>query len=170
MQQRRWRGVLAGMLALGGLPAALCGVGAWPATAAAAGGVTVEEAWARPSVPGQPGGGGFLTIRNSGTTADRLLSVQADVSKTVELHTMSMQGDVMQMRRVEGIPVPAGQTVQLKPGGLHVMFIGLKAPLKQGTTFPLKLTFQNAGEVTVPMSVRFHPPAPGAPAKRASAP
>jgi copper(I)-binding protein len=132
-------------------------VGAQPA---AAGGLTVENAWARPTAPGQSAGGGYLTIRNQGA-ADRLLGMQAGVSEKVELHTMAMQGDMMQMRQVDAIPVPAGTTVQLKPGGLHVMFIGLKAPLKQGDRIALKLRFERAGELTVPMLVRLHPPAPG---------
>jgi periplasmic copper chaperone A len=164
MNRRRLCGVLARAVpgAMGGL--ALAGLGSLGAQAAAAqpataGGLTVEQAWARPTVPGQSAGGGFLTIHNPGA-ADRLLGIEAGVSGMVELHTMAMQGDVMQMRRVGAINVPAGRSVQLKPGGLHVMFMGLKAPLKQGDTFPLKLKFERAGEVTVPMTVRVHPPPP----------
>ena len=112
----------------------------------------VEDAWARPTVSGQAGGGGFLKITSP--TADRLVAATAPVSKTVELHTMQMDGNVMRMRQVPAIDIPAGQTVELKPGGLHVMFIGLTQTLKDGATFPLKLRFEKAGEVEVEVKVR----------------
>lgn len=112
----------------------------------------VEAAWARPTVAGQSGGGGYLKI-TGGTAADRLLAASAGVSKAVELHTMEMDGNVMRMRPVEGIDVPAGATVELKPGGLHVMFMGLTKTLKAGDSFPLTLRFQKAGELKVEMKV-----------------
>ncbi len=110
------------------------------------------RAYARATAPAQPAGGGFLTLHNGGA-ADRLVSAQAPVSSTVELHTMRMDGDVMRMRQVEAIDLPAGQKVELKPGGLHLMFIGLKAPLKAGDSFPLTLKFEKAGELTVSVRV-----------------
>jgi copper(I)-binding protein len=112
----------------------------------------VEDAWARPTVAGQAGGGGFLKITSA--TADRLIAASAAVSKTVELHTMQMDGDVMRMRQIPAIEIPAGQTVELKPGGLHVMFIGLTQTLDNGASFPLTLRFEKAGEVTVDVKVR----------------
>lgn len=116
--------------------------------------VRVEQPWARATVPGQPAGGGYLKLTNAGAAADRLLSVSADVSSSVELHSMTMDGDVMRMRQVDGIDVPAGGSVELKPGGLHVMFIGLKAPLKAGASFPVTLKFAKAGEVKSTMVVK----------------
>jgi copper(I)-binding protein len=113
---------------------------------------TVERAVARATAPGQPNGGGYLTLKGGGS-GDRLIGAQADVSKSVELHTMTMEGDVMRMRQVDAIDVPAGKTVELKPGGQHIMFVGLKSPLKAGDSFPLTLRFQNAGDVTVNMKV-----------------
>ena len=118
----------------------------------------VEDAWARPTVAGQAGGGGFLRITSA--TADRLVSASAPISKTVELHTMQMDGDVMRMREVPAIEIPAGQTVELKPGGLHVMFIGLNQPLQEGAGFPLTLRFEKAGEVKVDMKVTMKPGTP----------
>jgi copper(I)-binding protein len=118
----------------------------------------VEDAWARPTVAGQAGGGGFLKITSA--TADRLISASAPVSKTVELHTMQMDGDVMRMRQIPAIEIPAGQTVELKPGGLHVMFIGLTQTLDSGASFPLTLRFEKAGEVKVEVQVRNQGPAP----------
>jgi periplasmic copper chaperone A len=116
------------------------------------GAITIGHPYARATAAGQPTGGGFLKLDNGGAD-DRLVSASADVSKTVELHVMKMEGDVMQMRQVEAIELPAGKAVELKPGGLHIMFIGLKAPLKPGDTFPLKLRFEKAGEVTVQVNV-----------------
>jgi periplasmic copper chaperone A len=116
------------------------------------GAIAIGHPYARATVPGQPAGGGFLKLENKGD-ADRLLSASASVSGSVELHSMSMDGDVMRMRQVNAIDLPAGKTVELKPGGLHIMFIGLKAPLKAGDSFPLKLKFEKAGEVTVEVKV-----------------
>ena len=118
----------------------------------------VEDAWARPTVAGQAGGGGFLKITSA--TADRLIAASAPVSRTVELHTMQMDGDVMRMREIPAIEIPAGQTVELKPGGLHVMFIGLTQTLDSGASFPLTLRFEKAGEVKVDVKVRNQGPAP----------
>ena len=127
---------------------------AWSASAHdyKAGEIAIGHPWARPTVPGQAGGGGFLTLENKGA-ADRLLSAKSDVAKSTELHEMKMEGDVMKMREVGAIDLPAGQTVALKPGGYHVMFMGLKAPLKVGTSFPMVLKFEKAGEVTVQVNV-----------------
>jgi copper(I)-binding protein len=118
----------------------------------------VEAAWARPTVNGQSGGGGFLKI-TGGSAGDRLLSASAGVSKLVELHTMEMDGNVMRMRPIDGIAIPAGATVELKPGGSHVMFMGLKQTLKAGDRFPLTLRFEKAGEVKVEMQVATQVPA-----------
>jgi copper(I)-binding protein len=116
------------------------------------GAITIGHPYARATAAGQPTGGGYLSFANAGP-ADKLLSVSADVSKSVELHEMKMEADVMKMRQVDGIEVPAGKTVELKPGGYHVMFVGLKAPLKAGDKFPAKLKFEKAGEVDVTFNV-----------------
>ncbi|WP_345534793.1 copper chaperone PCu(A)C [Viridibacterium curvum] len=118
-----------------------------------AGKLRIIHPWARATAPGAMAGGGFLKIENKGE-ADRLVSASAGVSEAVELHTMSMEGDVMKMQKLDrGIELPAGKTTELKPGGLHIMFIGLKAPLKQGEKFPLKLKFEKAGEVNVEVAI-----------------
>ena len=117
----------------------------------------VEAAWARPTVAGQSAGGGYLKI-SGGASADRLLSASSTVARHVELHTMEMDGNVMRMRPVESVAVPAGQTVELKPGGLHVMFMGLAQPLKGGSSFPLTLRFEKAGDVTVQVKVATQAP------------
>ncbi len=116
------------------------------------GAITVVDPHARATAAGQPTGGGFMKFVNRGR-ADRLVSVSADVSKSVELHTMTMEGDVMRMRQVDAIELPAGKTVELAPGAYHIMFVGLKAPLKAGGSFPLTLKFQKAGAVTVAVKI-----------------
>jgi periplasmic copper chaperone A len=107
--------------------------------------VKVEGAWARPTAAGQQGGGGFLSITSA--AGDRLLGGSTPVAERFELHTMAMKGDVMEMRQVEAIELPAGQKVEFKPGGLHVMFIGLAKPLAPGSKVPVTLKFEKAGEV-----------------------
>ena len=90
------------------------------------GNIDIGHPYARVTVAGQPIGGGFLKLNNRGGD-DKLLSATAAVSASVEMHTMNMDGDVMRMRQVDAIPLPAGKTVELKPGGYHLMFVGLKA-------------------------------------------
>jgi len=119
--------------------------------------VKVEQPWARPTVEGQMAGGAFLKIQNVGG-ADRLLSASSSAAGMVQLHTMSMEGDVMKMREVEAIDLPAGTTVELKPGGLHLMLMGLKSPLKEGSKVPLTLKFEKAGEVKVEVPVAAKAP------------
>jgi len=121
------------------------------------GAITIGHPYARATAAGQPTGGGYMSFANAGP-ADKLLSVSADVSKSVELHEMKMEANVMKMRQVDGVELAAGKTVELKPGGYHVMFVGLKAPLKAGDKFPAKLKFEKAGEVDVVFNVE----APGA--------
>lgn len=115
--------------------------------------LTVENAWARATPPGAPVGGAYFTVRNGGA-ADKLVGGASPAAARVELHIMSMQDNVMRMRRVESIDVPAGQAVELRPGGLHLMLIDLKAPLNAGDTVPLTLRFENAGEVEVRIPVQ----------------
>ena len=115
--------------------------------------IDIGHPFARATAAGQPTGGGYLKLVNGGGADDRLLSATAGVSARVELHSMSMEGDVMRMRQVDSIALPAGKTVELKPGGLHIMFIGLKEPLKAGDKFPMKLRFEKAGEVEVMVNV-----------------
>lgn len=119
------------------------------------GSLEIGHPWVRATPRSAPVGGGFLTIANTGAAADRLLAVKADVSEKVELHEMSMDGGIMKMRALpEGIAVPAGGRVELKPGGYHVMFIGLKAPLEAGKSFKGTLQFEKAGPIEVDFMVQ----------------
>ena len=116
------------------------------------GNIMIGHPYARATAPGQSVGGAFLTLDNRGAD-DRLLSATSEMARSVELHSMSMDGTVMRMRQVDGVAAPAGKVIELKPGGLHIMLMGLKAPLKAGDTFPLTLRFEKAGEVTVTVNV-----------------
>ena len=109
----------------------------------------VTSAWARATPAKAENGVAYLTIRSP--TPDRLVSVSSPVAKKAELHTMSMEGMVMKMRPLAGLDIAAGQPVTLKPGGEHIMLLGLNGPLREGQSFPLTLTFEKAGmrEVTV---------------------
>ena len=118
----------------------------------AAGDIRITRPWTRAA--GQGGtGAGYMTIRNAGAAPDRILSARAAVAGTVELHTHIRDGDVMRMRPVLAIDIPAGGAVQLAPGGLHIMLIGLTAPLRQGERVPLTLVFERAGEVQIQLAV-----------------
>jgi copper(I)-binding protein len=116
------------------------------------GAIKVEHAYTRATVPGQQVAGGFMKIENKGGV-DLLVSASSPVAGEVQLHEMAMEGNVMKMRQVKDIPVPAGGAVELKPGGMHLMFMNIKAPLTAGETVPVKLKFAKAGEVEVKMPV-----------------
>jgi copper(I)-binding protein len=116
--------------------------------------ITIERPWARASAPGQTVGGGFMTILHQGATEDRLVSATTPIAREVQIHTMNMDGGVMRMRPVEGgLAIPAGGRVVLQPGGLHLMFMELSAPLVAGSTFPVTLRFANAGDIKVDFNV-----------------
>ncbi|MEP7101629.1 MAG: copper chaperone PCu(A)C [Burkholderiales bacterium] len=147
-------------------PAVVAALLALAVTAASAheyqlGPIKIDHPYARSTAAGQPTGGGYMSFVNAGV-GDRLVSASADVAKSVELHEMKMEGDVMKMRQVEGIEIGGGKTVELKPGGYHLMFVGLKAPLKEGASFPMKLKFEKAGEVTVEVKIEAPGTAHGA--------
>ncbi|MBA3597892.1 MAG: copper chaperone PCu(A)C [Methylibium sp.] len=129
-----------------------------------AGAIRIAHPWARPTVAGQMAGGGYFKLENRGKTADRLLSVSSTAAERVELHTMKLDGDVMRMRQLDAIELPAGGSVELKPGGDHLMLLGLKAPLELGKSIPLKLTFEKAGDVMVEVKVEKAAAAAAAPA------
>jgi periplasmic copper chaperone A len=117
------------------------------------GDLLIDHPWARPSAGQAKNGAAYLRIVNGGKTADRLLSVSTPAAGKTELHTHVHEAGVMRMRQVEAIDVPAGGSVELKPGGLHVMLFGLEKPLHAGFGFPLTLTFAKAGAVEVTVLV-----------------
>jgi len=130
-----------------------------PATAAKAadkahvGDITVSNAWARATIGPKRPGGAYLAIANAGSTSDHLIAAETPVAGKAELHTHTMTGGVMKMSQVKNIEVPAGGMAMLKPGGFHVMLFDLTAALAEGTMFPLTLTFEKAGKVTITVHV-----------------
>jgi periplasmic copper chaperone A len=127
------------------------------------GALQIGHPWARATAPTAPAGGGFLTITNTGTTPDRLVSAKSPTANMVQIHEMKMEGNVMRMRELEkGLEIPPGGTVTLAPGGFHLMMMGLKAPLKQGEKVPVTLTFEKAGSIDVELDVEAMGATPGA--------
>ena len=125
-----------------------------------AGGLQIDSPWARATPKGATVGAGYLTITNKGTESDRLVGGSAAPASRFEVHTTVMENGVARMRQVNGQEIKPGETVELKPGGTHVMFTGLKQPLSQGQTVKGTLVFEKAGMVTIEFAVQ----AVGAPA------
>lgn len=115
-----------------------------------AGDMHISNPYARPTVPGQTSGGAYITMENKGTTPDKLVSVASSAAKSVEIHTMSMDGNVMKMREVPNIEIKPATTVTMKPGGgYHIMLIGINQQLKAGDTITLTLRFEKSGNVDI---------------------
>lgn len=120
-----------------------------------AGDLVISQGWSRATPGGAKVAGGYLTIVNKGAVADRLLSGSADVSGKIEVHEMATANGVMTMRPLnDGLAIEPGQTVQLAPGGYHLMMMDLKAPLKQGDKVPVTLQFAKAGAVKLTLDVQ----------------
>ena len=132
--------------------------------------VAVDGAWARASVQGQKATGAFMRL--TAPEATRLVRVESPVAGVSEVHEMKMEGDVMKMRALPGLDLPAGKAVELKPGGYHVMLMDLKAPLAKGASVSLTLVFQDAKgvesqqQVQLPVATQA-PGAQGGPAAHA---
>lgn len=119
------------------------------------GSITVLHPWARATPGPAKAGAGYLGIKNDGPTSDKLIKAESNLSKRTELHTHLMEGGIMKMVHVEeGVEVPEGQEVTFEPGGLHVMFMGLKGPFKEGESLPITLYFEKAGKVDVELIVK----------------
>lgn len=123
----------------------------------------IGHPYARATVPGQPAAGAYLSIENKGPAADRLVGVSSPVSKSGEIHTMAMEGNLMKMREVDGgLEIKPGQKIAMQPGnGYHIMLMGLSKPLQAGEKLPLTLTFEKAGKIEVTVNVQ-DPAAAGA--------
>ena len=114
----------------------------------------LSDPFTRATLPNAPVAGGFVTIMNMGDTDDTLIAATSDIAGTTEIHTMEMDGDVMRMSELEdGLPIPAGETVTLAPGGFHLMFMQLNTPLVEGETVSVTLTFEAAGDVTLDLPI-----------------
>ena len=117
--------------------------------------ITVEQPWARATAGGAKTGAVYLTLDNKSGTADSLTGASSNVADKLQIHEMKVENGVMKMREIAGgLPIPAGGSVALKPGSYHVMLIGLKKPLTAGEKFPLTLTFEKAGNMSVTVPVQ----------------
>ena len=113
---------------------------------------TVEQAWARGSIGPAKSGSAYMTLHGAGE-GDRLLGASSPAAARVELHTNIEDGGVMKMRPVESIELAPGESITLKPGGIHLMLFGLAAPLEEGARFPMTLNFEKAGAFDVEIEV-----------------
>lgn len=163
---------LTGALALTALLAGAAALSAaleLPAAAASdydVGSIHISQPWSRATPKGAASGAGYMTLTNKGTVPDRVSCVSDDASTQCQIHTMTMEGGVMKMRPVEGgLEIKPGESVMLKPGGNHMMFLSLKHPLEQGGMVKATLKFDHAGTIDVEYPVL----AIGAPAPDASA-
>lgn len=137
------------------LLAAACGPPQRPPAAESTGpAITISDAWATVTPGGVNVSAGYLAIANAGAESDRLTGASSPRAASVEMHTMTMTGDVMEMRQVDALDVPAGGAASLSPGGNHLMFIGVTQPFAQGEDIPVTLTFEHAGAIEVTLPVR----------------
>jgi copper(I)-binding protein len=117
--------------------------------------IVIDKPFSRATPGGSQVGIGYMSITNKGAAADRLVSASSPAAEKVQIHEMTMQNGVMKMRELpNGLPIEAGKTVSLAPGGNHLMLMGLKAPLKQGDKIPLTLNFEKTGKIDVMLDVQ----------------
>ena len=116
--------------------------------------LSVRDAWVAEALPGQSMTAAYMIIANEGDVDEELLSVESEVAERVELHKIEQQGEMMRMQKVGSIMVAPGQEVELKPGALHVMLIGLTREIKEGDTVEFKLTFESGASLTVSAPVK----------------
>lgn len=128
--------------------------GAAPAAPLFLGDLTLSGPFSRATLPNAPVAAGFVTIANGGSQDERLLAASSDVAGKTQIHEMANEGDVMRMRPLpDGLPIPASASVELAPGGCHLMFMDLRRPLVEGGTVVVTLTFERAGTIEVPLAI-----------------
>ena len=115
--------------------------------------IVIDHPWARATPTGAKTGAAYVTLINNGSSGDRLLAAKTPVADAVQFHSVSEENGVSRMREMRAVEVPPGGKVTFSPGGMHIMLVGLKQPLKEGQTFPLSLTFEKAGKVDVTVSI-----------------
>ena len=135
------------------LTISLLGLGASIAHDFTVGDIQIEHPWSRPLPAVSTNGAAYMTIYNRGGKDDRLVSVSTQVAQRAALHTHLHEGGLMKMRPVPSVEIPAGGSATFKPGGLHMMLVGLKRPMTEGLKFPLTLLFERAGQVEVTVTV-----------------
>lgn len=124
------------------------------ACGATSGELAIQNAWARPAGSGE-NGAAYFVIENGTVEDDTLLGVSSDIASAIEVHMSMMDGNgVMSMQMPEEVPIPAGKSIEFKPGGLHVMLIGLNQDLKAGDTISLTLNFEKTGSLVIEIPVK----------------
>jgi len=118
------------------------------------GDIQVRHPWSRATPPGAKVGAGYMEIRNNGAQPDRLLSASTAAAKRVEIHVTERDGEVMKMREVKTLTIPARERFTLRPGGAHLMLVDLAQPLKKGDRLAMTLRFERAGELQVELEVQ----------------
>lgn len=113
----------------------------------------ILKPWSRPLPAVSVNGAAYMTLLNTGTVADKLISVSTPAAKKAEIHTHVMDGGMMKMRPVGALEIPPGDSTVLQPGGLHIMLMGLTAPLVEGKAFPLTLNFERAGSIELQVKI-----------------
>jgi copper(I)-binding protein len=109
----------------------------------------IDTPWGRASIGTARPSAAYVTIRNTGDKADRLVSIETPVSARPEVHEMEEEGGVMKMRPAGPLEIPPGEEVRLEPGGIHIMLMQLRQPLKEGESIPITFTFRQAGDITM---------------------
>lgn len=123
-------------------------------TGVASAGVILEKAWVRQPPPVADTAAGYMTLRNDGGRPVEIVSIDSDVSAAAEIHTMRMQGGMMHMQHLPKVTIPARGTLELSPGGMHLMLTGLKHPLRDGQTVHITLHFADGGQLKIQAPVR----------------
>lgn len=116
--------------------------------------IEISGAWGRPSPLAEGNGAAYMLIENTGSADDKLISAASDVSEATEIHDMTMENDIMKMFKIDGIDIPAGGSVELKPGSKHIMFIGLHGKLEIGQIVTIDLEFEKLGKFSVKAEIR----------------
>jgi len=118
------------------------------------GNLEIHHPWSKAMNAGAKAGGGFMTITNHGTTPDRLIKVSSDAAGLIQIHEMKVENGMMTMAEIPGgLEIAPGATVKLSPGAIHVMFMGVQTPFKEGEKVKAVLTFEKAGDVAVEFTV-----------------
>lgn len=118
------------------------------------GDLEIDHPFSKAMIPGAKVAGGYMKITNNGAVADRLISVSTSIARMIQLHEMKVENDIMTMKEIPGgIEIPAGQTVELAPGGLHVMFMDVTTPTREGDKIKAVLSFEKAGQIEVEFKV-----------------
>jgi periplasmic copper chaperone A len=116
--------------------------------------ITLTNTWAAPTPGGVDVSAGYLTITNNSSEPDQLIAASSPRAQRMEIHSMDMSGGVMRMRALETLPIAAGESAELAPGGNHLMFFGVATPFAEGENIPVRLTFTRAGDIDIELPVR----------------